>query len=395
MLLSCPKIPSRLDLTLFMAICCGLIVANIYYCQPLLHLIAADFGVSETEAGSITYITQLGYAAGLLLFVPLGDLLEKKKQILYTSCMAVASLLLASFTRSFFLLQVLSFLIGLFSIVPQLLIPFAASLAKDEQRSKVIGLVMGGLLIGIVSSRSLSGLVGQYMGWRHMYFIAASICFVLILLMQKWLPEGYPTFKGTYKELMVSISTYIRQDASLRLASVSVGLSFAAMSAFWVTMVLFLATPPFAYSTAQIGLFGLIGATGALAAPIIGNRLSHRPQLINLFILLALVLELLAYFTFYITTVHILLLVLGIVLLDVGHQMIGITNQTLIYSLNASARNRYNTVFMTSNFIGGAFGSALGLALYHWQGWHAVCLGISVIILANACLNVIYRKKTQ
>ncbi|WP_028295602.1 MFS transporter [Olivibacter sitiensis] len=380
-------------LTLFMAVCCGLIVANLYYCQPLLHLIAADFSVSETEAGSITYITQLGYAAGLLLFVPLGDLLEKKTQILYTSCMVVVVLLFASFTRSFFLLQVLSFLIGLFSIIPQLLIPFAASLAKNEERSKVIGLVMGGLLIGIVSSRSLSGLVGQYLGWRYMYFIAASICFLLILLMQRWLPHGEPTFKGTYRELMRSIVTYIKQDSNLRLASLSVGISFGAMCAFWVAMVLFLASPPFSYSTVQIGLFGLVGASGALAAPMIGNRLSSKPQLLHVFVLLALLLELLAYLSFYISTHHILLLVLGIVLLDVGHQMIGITNQSLIYSLNATARNRYNTVFMTSNFIGGALGSALGLALYHWQGWHAVCIGISLTVMGNACLNILWKKR--
>lgn len=380
-------------LTLFMAICCGLIVANLYYCQPLLHLIAADFTISETEAGSITYITQLGYAAGLMLFVPLGDLLEKKRQILYTACIMVACLLMAAFTRSFFLLQLLSFFIGLFSIIPQLLIPFAASLAKSETRGKVIGLVMGGLLIGIVSSRSLSGFVGQYFGWRHMYFIAASICFVLTLLMQRWLPEGWPTFKGTYKALMGSIVVYVKADANLRLASASVGLSFAAMSAFWVSMVLFLAAPPFQYSTLQIGLFGLIGASGALAAPIVGNRLSTNPQLVGKFALIALGLELLAYIAFYVSTWHILLLVLGIILLDVGHQMIGISNQTLIYSLNDSARNRYNTVFMTSTFIGGAIGSALGLALYHWQGWAAVCGGIGIVVLGNAYLNFLYREK--
>ncbi|GAA4797566.1 MFS transporter [Olivibacter ginsenosidimutans] len=370
-----------------MAVCCGLIVANLYYCQPLLPLIADDFGVSEAEAGSITYLTQLGYASGLLLFVPLGDLLERKKQIVSTTTIAILVLLGAVFTKSFFILQILCFLIGLFSIVPQLIIPFAASLAPDEKRGQAIGLVMGGLLIGIVSSRSLSGYIGHALGWRHMYFIAAAICFLLVLLIKRILPENEPAYRGSYKELMRSIGHYVKTFPALRWASISNGLSFASMSAFWVTMVLFLSAKPFAYNTVQIGLFGIIGASGALAAPLVGKNSSGDRNMVKRISLLGLCLQLLGYLAFYFTGNHIFLLIVGIILIDIGHQALQISKQTLIYSLKPDARNRFNTVFMTTTFIGGAIGSALGILLYHTGGWSVFCIGISGLVFLNMLIN--------
>lgn len=374
-------------LTWFMAICCGLIVANLYYCQPLLPLIANDFGISEAEAGSITYITQLGYAAGLLLFVPLGDLLEKKKQIVSTIAISIAALLGIVFSQSFLLLQILCFLIGLFSIVPQLIIPFAATIASDEKRGHAIGLVMGGLLIGIVSSRSLSGYIGHVFGWRYMYFTAALICFVLVLLIQRIFPENEPTYKGSYKELMRSIGHYVRTFPALRWASISNAISFASISAFWVTMVLFLSAKPFSYNTVQIGLFGIIGASGALAAPLVGKNSNGDNDTVKKTSLLGLLAQLLGYLAFYFTGNQIILLIVGIVLIDIGHQALQISNQTLIYSLKPDARNRFNTVFMTSTFVGGAIGSALGIFLYHAGGWPIFCFGISGLILLNALIN--------
>jgi len=370
-----------------MAICCGLIVANLYYCQPLLPLIAHDFGISEEQAGSISYITQLGYAAGLLLFVPLGDLLEKKKQIVYTTTISLVALLGAVFTKSFLLLQILCFLIGLFSIVPQLIIPLAASLASDERRGHAIGLVMGGLLIGIVSSRSLSGYIGHVFGWRHMYFAAATISFLLVLFIQRIFPESKPTYKGTYKQLMHSISHYIKVFPELRLAALSNGLSFATISAFWVTMVLFLSAKPFSYNTVQIGLFGIIGASGALAAPLVGKSSSGESSTVKKISLLGLLLQLVGYLAFYFIGNQIFLLIAGIVLIDIGHQALQISNQTLIYSLKPEARNRFNTVFMTATFIGGAIGSAMGIGLFHLGGWDAFCIGISGLILVNVFIN--------
>lgn len=370
-----------------MAICCGLIVANLYYCQPLIPLIAHDFGINEAEASSITYITQLGYAAGLLLFVPLGDLLERKQQILVTTTISLMALLGVAFTKSFILLQILCFLIGLFSIVPQLIIPLAASLSSDEKRGSVIGLVMGGLLIGIVSSRSLSGYIGHVFGWRQMYFTAATICFLLVLLMQRFFPESRPSYKGNYRTLMLSIVQYVKTYPQLRMAGLSNALSFASISSFWVTMVLFLSAAPFAFNTVQIGLFGIIGASGALAAPLVGKRSSGDLPTVKKISLLGLLLQLLAYVGFYFTGSSIFLLIVGIILVDIGHQALQISNQTLIYALKPEARNRFNTVFMTTTFIGGAIGSALGIFLYHLGGWDTFCIGISILIILNALLN--------
>lgn len=371
-----------------MALCCGLVVANLYYCQPLLPLIAHDFGIPEAEAGSITYITQLGYAAGLLLFVPLGDLLEKKQQIVVMTTFSVIVLLGAAFTKSFLFLQILCFLIGLFSIVPQLIIPLAASIAPDEKRGNVIGLVMGGLLIGIVSSRSLSGYIGHAFGWRQMYYTAATICFILVLTMQRVFSESKPTYHGSYKTLMLSIIDYVKTFPQLRIASFSNALSFATMSAFWVTMVLFLTAKPFTYNTVQIGLFGIIGASGALAAPLVGARSSGGANIVKKISLLGLLAQLLGYVAFYFTGSKIVLLIIGIILIDIGHQALQISNQTLIYSLKPEARNRFNTVFMTSTFIGGAIGSAIGIFLFHMGGWDIFCLGISLLILCNIILNL-------
>jgi predicted MFS family arabinose efflux permease len=375
-------------LTLFMAICCGLIVANLYYCQPLLPLIARDFSISETEAGSITYITQLGYAAGLLLFVPLGDLLEKKQQIIITTTISVVALLGAAFTKSFLLMQLLCFLIGLFSIVPQLIIPLAAGMVSDERRGNVIGLVMGGLLIGIVSSRSLSGYIGHAFGWRQMYFTAATICFILVLMIQRILPQSKPSYTGSYKDLMFSILHYIKAFPQLRTASLSNALSFATISAFWVTMVLFLSSKPFEYNTVQIGLFGIIGASGALAAPFVGKSSSGSVSAVKKISLLGLLLQLLGYIAFYFTGSSIFLLIIGIILIDIGHQALQISNQTLIYSLKPEARNRFNTVFMTSTFVGGAIGSAIGILLFHLGGWPFLCMGACILIIVNAFINV-------
>ncbi|QNL50045.1 MFS transporter [Olivibacter sp. SDN3] len=379
------------NLTLFMSICCGLTVANLYYCQPLLPLIAHDFGVSETMAGSITYITQLGYAAGLLFFVPLGDLFERKQQIVVTTTISIVALLTAAFAKSFLLLQILCFLIGLFSVVPQLIIPLAATLVSNEKRGKTIGVLMGGLLIGIVSSRSLSGYVGHVLGWRQMYFIAATMCFILVLIMRKTFPKNTPTYTGNYRDLLLSIFNYVKTYPLLRTATISGAISFACLSAFWVTMVLLLTDKPFEFNTVEIGLFGLIGASGALAAPLIGKRSSGNNTTVRKISLFGLLLQLLGYIGFYFTNNHIFLLIVGIILIDIGHQALQISNQTLIYSLNPDARNRFNTVFMTATFLGGALGSAMGICLFLIGGWEVFCVGISLLILINAYFNWLKR----
>jgi predicted MFS family arabinose efflux permease len=371
--------------TLFMAACTGLIVANIYYCQPLILLIAQDFNLPESRAGSIAYLTQIGYASGILLLVPLGDIMERRSQILICTAAAVASLLLAALAPSFLVLQIASVLTGASSVVPQLILPLSAHLAPDHKRGSVIGTIMSGLLVGVLASRSLSGTIGGIAGWREMYFIAAGICTVLLFLMRWRFPRSHSAFRGSYGQLMHSILGYIRTQPALRRAALCNSLSFAAVSAFWVTMVLFLSAPPFNYKSASIGLFGIAGAVGALAAPLLGRFVDGKGAGSSIWA--GLILELASFAAFYFTGNGLFLLLLGIILIDVGHQAVQITNQTIIYALAPEARNRLNTVFMTITFIGGSIGSAIGIGLWQLGGWAAFCAGGGAIVLLNIVLQ--------
>jgi predicted MFS family arabinose efflux permease len=382
---------SRTDI-LLMAFCTGLIVANIYYCQPLVILMAKDFNITETYAGRVTYLTQAGYAIGLFLLVPLGDMFERKKQILIITALAIFALMIAAFAHSFLILQVASILIGACSIVPQLILPLAANLSTDRNRGHNIGIIMSGLLVGILASRAVSGSIGFWLGWRAVYFMAAGICLLLILLMAKRFPQSHPSFKGNYKQLMVSMFGYIKSQPVLREASIINFLAFAVISAFWTTMVLFLANPPFSYQTLQIGLFGIAGAAGALAAPLVGKLSDGNNPRKNLMI--GFILQMISVALFYFTGSHLYLFVIGIVLIDIGQQAIHVTNQTRIYTLIAEARNRLNTIFMSVSFIGASCGSALGLWLWSLGGWPMFCFGITAIIIINCLIYKFYQNRT-
>lgn len=381
---------SRTDI-LLMAFCTGLIVANIYYCQPLVILIAKDFKLTEPVAGKITYLTQIGYALGLFLLVPLGDMFERKKQILVITGLAILALLVAAVSQSFFILEVASILIGACSIVPQLILPLAANLSTDENRGANIGIIMSGLLVGILASRAVSGSIGFWLGWRAVYYMAAGICGLLIFLMASRFPQSYPNFKGSYKELMRSMFGYIKTQPALRETSIINFLAFAIISAFWTTMVLFLANPPFNFQTLQIGLFGIAGAAGALAAPLVGKLSDGNNPRKNLMI--GFILQLISIALFYFTNNHLYLFVIGIVLIDIGQQAIHVTNQTRIYTLIPEARNRLNTIFMSVSFIGASCGSALGLWLWDQGGWALFCYGMTGIIVLNILIYQFYGTK--
>lgn len=380
----------KIDIIL-MAFCTGLIVANIYYCQPLVILVAKDFGLTESHAGKISYLTQAGYAIGLFLLVPLGDMFERKRQILIITGLAVAALLVAGFAHSFLVLEIACVLIGASSIIPQLILPMAANLTTDENRGQTIGVIMSGLLIGILASRALSGTIGFIWGWRSVYFMAAGICLMLMLLMAKRFPQSIPSFKGTYKELMASMWGYVKTQPVLREASLINFFAFAVLSAFWTTMVLYLASPPYNFQTLQIGLFGIAGAAGALAAPLVAKLSGRGNPRRN--VLIGLVLQFLSIAIFYFTGSVLVMFILGIVVIDIGQQAIHVTNQTRIYAILPEARNRLNTVFMSVSFIGAACGSALGLFLWEKGQWQMFCLGVVLVIVLNILIYNFYSRK--
>lgn len=372
-----------------MAVCTGLIVANLYYCQPLILLIAKDFGIKPGQAGSLNYITQLGYAAGLLFIVPLGDLVERKKQILIVNALTVISLILAAIAPAFFMLQIASFCLGFTTVVPQLILPLAAHLAEPERRGKVIGTVMSGLLLGILLSRTVSGILGDKMGWRSVYWTAAAICSIIFLVIAWRFPQSKPEYKGNYGSIYKSLIGLLPQPM-LQEACLINALSFATFGAFWTTMVLYLGGAPFNLSGGQIGLFGLAGAAGALAAPIAGRLSDKRDPRFT--IILGLLTMLLSFVIFYVFRTSIPIIVVGIILLDFGMQAVHISNQARVYALIPHARNRLNTIYMTMTFIGAATGSSLGLFFWKLGGWTAFCIGISFLILIAIGVYGIYHK---
>jgi len=376
-----------------MALCTGLIVANIYYCQPLIILIAKHFSIEESVAGRITYITQAGYAAGLLFLVPLGDRLERKKQILGTTVLAILSLIIAAKAPTFFVLEIACFLIGFSSVVPQLILPLAAHLANPAQRGKTIGTIMSGLLLGILLSRTISGFIGKLWGWTSMFWIAAIICAGLFVLMLLRFPKNEPKFSGSYGKLMGSLFTLIKEQPVLREASAINALSFATFGAFWTTMVLLLGGGPFHFDSGTIGLFGLAGAAGALAAPIIGRMGDKKSPRVA--IGFGLIVLLLSFFVLYWGGGSVAGIILGIILLDFGLQGVHVSNQTRVYALIPEARNRLNTVFMTISFIGTASGSAFGLWLWKMAGWPAVCIGCATLAAVGIIIYSLTYKKRQ
>ncbi len=375
-----------------MAAVTGLIVANLYYCQPLIPMIAEEFGVSEASAGTLTYLTQAGYAVGMFLMIPLGDMLERKKQIIITTIFATISLSLMAVVHNFFVLQIISFILGATSIVPQLVLPLAASLSSDEQRGKVIGTVVSGLLIGILFSRTLSGFVGVWLGWRGMFWIATAISVILVIMIQLRLPYNKPNFNGKVIDLYKSLFILIKEQPVLRESTGITALAFAQFGAFWTTMVLLLHNEPFGYDSALIGSFGLIGACGAFAAPLVGKVGGSGGA--RKLILYGIVLTFLSFAVFYFSSVSVVGLIIGIVLIDLGLQIIHVSNQTRIYSLLPEARNRLNTVYMSFSFLGTAFGSAFGLYLWKFFGWSGVCIGgmclalLSFIVYLTAKKNI-------
>ncbi|MEX6686881.1 MFS transporter [Danxiaibacter flavus] len=363
---------------LLMAFCTGLIVANIYYIQPLIVLISKEFNIPENVAGSATWLTQAGYAVGLFLLVPLGDMFERKKQILVTTAISILALIGVALSPTFYILQICCFLVGAGSIVPQLILPLSATLSEPSQRGKVIGSVMSGLLIGILLSRTLSGAIGKWLGWRSMFWIAAALCTALLGLMYKRFPASKSAFSGKYHHLMRSLFTLIKTQPLLRESTAINMCCFAVFGAFWTTMVLLFSNEPFHFTSEKIGLFGLAGAAGAMAAPLVGklgDKGSPRKTVgIGIFILtISLIL-------LYLTRENVIGFVIGIILIDVGQQSVHVSNQTRVYALIPEARNRLNTVFMSMSFIGTACGSAIGLFLWKLYGWAGVCAGCLLLM---------------
>lgn len=357
--------------TLFaMALAAGLAVASIYYNQPMLGVMSTALGDSRVS-GWIPTLTQLGYAAGLLFLLPLGDMLERRKLIVVQFGVLALALVVMALAPGLAVLAVASVLVGAAATVAQQIVPFAAILTTPEKRGAAIGTVMSGLLTGILLSRTLAGLVSSAAGWRAMFWLAVPLALAGAWLMARSLPQHHPVRKLRYSDVLGSLIHLWRGEPVLRRAAVTQALLFASFSAFWTTLALRLAEPPLNLGAATAGLFGMVGAIGVAMAPVAGRVADRRgPAPV---IALGAAATTVAWLVFGLWS-SVIGLVVGVIVLDFGVQIALVSNQHLIYGLHPEYKSRLNTLFMTTMFVGGALGSLAAATAWGHGGWHAVCL---------------------
>jgi predicted MFS family arabinose efflux permease len=368
-------------LVLLLATACGTAAANLYYAQPLLHTLARAFGVSDGTAGLLITISQLGYVLGLALLVPLGDLHERRGLITGTMLVTATALALAAAAPAFAVLGAALAVVGVTSVVAQIVVPMSSSLSADHERGSVVGTVMSGLLIGVLLARTVSGLIAAALGWRVVFVFAAAAMVLLAATLRRVLPRIAPTTDLSYRGLLRSVMTLVREEPILRQRMVVGALNFGCFSTLWTSLAFLLSGAPYHYGNAVIGLFGLVGVVGALAASAAG-RLSDRGHngratTVSILIMLA------SWAILALGRTSVVALIVGIALLDLGVQGLHISNQSAIYALRPEARSRLTTAYMVAYFLGGAALSAITSTLYGSAGWGGICvLGAATALAA-------------
>ena len=352
---------------LLMATACGLCAGANYFNQPLLHSIAIDLGISEARASLTVTMAQVSYALGLLLLVPLGDMLERRRLVLGLMLLAALGMLASGMAHSFALLAAGTLMTGLFSVAAQVLVPMAASFAAPGASGRAVGLVMSGLLIGILASRSVAGVLSDLGGWNAVYWVGALATAGVALLLRRALPLAQPAQRIGYGAVMRSLLTLAREQPRLRSRALIGGMGFATVSVLVSTMALLLAGPGYGFGDAQIGLIGLVGVAGALMANMAGRLadrgLEQRTTLAGGLLMLA------GWGALWLGGTSLWWFLAGLLIVDAALQALHISNQNVIYALAPSARSRINAVYMTGYFIGASLGSAVGSTVWlHW-GW--------------------------
>ncbi|MGE8232035.1 MAG: MFS transporter [Stenotrophomonas sp.] len=366
-----PHRPLSQAQVLLLAAATGLIVAGNYYAQPLLQILAEAFRIGADAAGWVVTVAQLAYAAGLLLIVPLGDRLERRRLIVALFVLAAVGLAISATATHFVQLLAGTALSGLSAVAAQVIVAHAAGLAEPEHRGRVVGTIMAGLLLGILLARTASGVLAGLGSWHTIYWVACVALLVLAVVLARLLPAHQPSASLSYPRLIGSVLALLRDEPLLRQRSVLGGLLFAGFSVFWTPLAFLLSGPAYGYSIATIGLFGLIGAAGALAASSAGklsDRGHGRAVAVGGLLMMLLSWLLLAF-----APVSLAALIVGVLLLDIAVQAVHINNQSVIYQLDESARSRITSVYMTCYFIGGASGSVLSTMAWTRYGWNGVC----------------------
>jgi predicted MFS family arabinose efflux permease len=362
-----------------MAVTCAVTVANLYYAQPLLHSIGSSLHVSQGSASLLVTVGQLGYAAGLLFIVPAGDIMRRRP--LLTGMLAFCAIAMAgaALAPNLPVLDAAVALCCVTSVVVQMLVPYAATLASDNERSRVIGTLMGGLLIGILLSRTFAGVVAGFAGWRAVYGAAAVFMALTAVMLRRTLPDHGPQLAISYRAQLRGVLDIARTEPVLRWRSLIAACGFGSFACFWTTATFLLSSPQYGFSQLDIGLFALVGAAGAITSLAGGPALDKRPRLRWPATGAALALLAAAYLPIglggaHLGTVSLVLLIIGVLLMDACVQGAHVINQSVIYDLLPQARSRITTVYITTMFAGGAVGSAVGAQAYEHWGWTGATL---------------------
>ena len=374
------------SLLLTMAVIAGLTVANCYYNQPLLEMIRHDMGVSQHEANLITVVTQIGYALGLCFLIPMGDLYSRRRIIVINMSAAAIMAIFIAFSQRVWIVWGASLLLGACSVIPQFFIPIAGQYSEKKNKGRNMGFVLSGLLTGILASRVVSGYVGEWLGWREMFIIAALIMIVCLILTLKIMPQIDSNYVGTYRGLMKSVFHIVASNARIRLYAIRAAFSFGSMMAIWSCLAFRLAQAPFFSGSEMVGTLGMCGIAGALAASGLGKLVNQWG--IRKLSLYGACLQLVAWTTAYLFGDTYMGLIVAIILVDIGLQCLQLSNQSGCIQEMPEASNRANTIFMTTYFIGGSFGTyCAGLAWTH-EGWMGVCAVGAVLAAISLCITI-------
>ncbi|ANI88547.1 MFS transporter [Arachidicoccus ginsenosidimutans] len=365
-----------------LSIAAGVCVANIYYNQPILSDIQKELHLQEKQVGNLPVLSQAGYGLGLLLLTPLGDKIERKKLIIIMQLLLIAVLCGLTFTHSLIGLYVMSFLIGCIATATQVILPMAAAMATKD-KGKIVGIVFTGVLVGILGARIFSGYIADWFSWRYVFGISACMLVVTTLMVAFMLPKVKPTYKGHYGQLLSSTLIQLKRFSLLRRISLLGVFTFGTFCSFWTTLTFHLSGAPFNYKSDTIGLFGVLAIGGALVAPLFGKLADKsnpaKNQLLSVAIIIISVL-LIQIFPYSLTA-----FIITTFLMDVGVQATQVTNLAQVYTLDESAHSRINTMYMTLMFIGGAFGTWIGVKCWTIGGWSLV----SWQLLLWACIAML------
>lgn len=358
--------PLKAGTIILMAVAAGITVANIYYNQPILKEMAVSLHASDTEIGRVSMFAQLGYGLGMFFLIPLGDMVNRKKFILWLMLSLATALVLMVLSKGVILVWLLSLLIGVCSAPAQIILPMAASLDKVN-RGKTVGIVFSGILVGILGSRVISGLITDWLGWRYVYGCSAIMVLTITVLLKLYLPNVKHKFTGNYLELLQSTLILVKRHRILRESAILGAFTFGIFCSFWTTVTFYLSGPAFNFHADTIGLFGIVAIGGALVAPYFGKLADKGNTRKSLFMTIGMIIFSLILLKVF--PLSVMVMVIAIFVLDIGVQATQITNFARIYSLDENSHSRLNTIYMTTYFIGGGIGTFFGLLCWKHGGW--------------------------